>query len=137
MYKRKALHIFEICVLVNNNLYGKLLSSLQFLIKTDERFKVTSVPFFIPDFNLLGYLTILYLKCYIDSIYINIILKQNKIIILLTTSFEKSKTVSFASSITKNIVGSLSRIPVKLICCILYQNLIFVAYLKYFNGTAI
>ena len=55
MYKRKALHIFEICVLVNNNLYGKLLSSLQFLIKTDERFKVTSVPFFIPDFNLLGY----------------------------------------------------------------------------------
>ena len=79
----------------------------------------------------------MYLKCYIDSIYINIVLKQNKIIILLTTSFEKSKTVSSVSSITKNIVGSLSRIPVKLICCVLYQNLIFVAYLKYFNGTAI
>ena len=32
----------------------KLVSSLEFPIKFDERFKVTSVPFFIPHFNLLS-----------------------------------------------------------------------------------
>ena len=41
-------------VLVNNNLFGKLVSSLEFPIKFDERIKVTSVPFFVPDFNLLS-----------------------------------------------------------------------------------
>ena len=32
----------------------KLYSSLELPITFDERFKVTSVPFFIPDFNLLS-----------------------------------------------------------------------------------
>ena len=48
----KALRIFEICVLVNNNLWGKLFSSLESPTIFDERFKVTSVPFFIAYFNL-------------------------------------------------------------------------------------
>ena len=43
--------LFETCVSVNNNLRRKLISSLEFLINLHERFKVTSVPFFIPDFN--------------------------------------------------------------------------------------
>ena len=42
----KALQIFGTCVSVNNNLCGKLVLSLKFLIKFDERFKITSVPFF-------------------------------------------------------------------------------------------
>ena len=50
----KALQIFQTCESVNNSLYGKLVSSLEFPIKFDEKFKVTSVPFFTPDFNLLG-----------------------------------------------------------------------------------
>ena len=50
----KTLRIFETYnVLVNNNLCGKLASSLELLIKFDRRFKVTSVPFLIPDFNFL------------------------------------------------------------------------------------
>ena len=43
----KPLHIFETCVSVNNNLCGKLVSSLEFPIKFDERLKVTSVPFLL------------------------------------------------------------------------------------------
>ena len=39
---------------MNNNLHEKLVSSLEFPIKFYERFKVTSVPFFITDFNLLS-----------------------------------------------------------------------------------
>ena len=39
-------------VSVNNDLCGKLVSSFQ--IKFDERFKVTSALFFIPDFRLLS-----------------------------------------------------------------------------------
>ena len=41
-------------VSVNNNLCRKLVSSLNFLVKFDERFKVTSVPSFVADFNLLS-----------------------------------------------------------------------------------
>ena len=37
---------FETCVSVNNDLCEKLATSLEFLIKFDERFNVTSVPFF-------------------------------------------------------------------------------------------
>ena len=51
----KALQVFETCVSVNNILCGKLVSSLEFPIKFHERFKVTSVPFFIPDFTLLRF----------------------------------------------------------------------------------
>ena len=47
----KALQIFETFILVNNKLCEKLVSSLEFPIKSDDRFKVTLVPFVIPDFN--------------------------------------------------------------------------------------
>ena len=50
-------HLQKLCessVLVKNNLCGKLVSSLQFPIQFDQRFEVTSVPFFIADFNLLS-----------------------------------------------------------------------------------
>ena len=48
----KALQIFEICASFNNNLCRKLVSSLEFPIKFDERFKVNLVPFFIADFQI-------------------------------------------------------------------------------------
>ena len=51
----KSLHIFETCVSVNNNLCRKQVSSLEFPVKSGERFKVTAVPFFLADFNLLSY----------------------------------------------------------------------------------
>ena len=51
----KALGIFETCELVNNNLFAKLVASLELPIKLDERFKITSVPFFIANLNLLSY----------------------------------------------------------------------------------
>ena len=50
----KVLQIFETCVLVNNNLCGKLISFLKLPINFDERFKLNSVPFLILDFNLLS-----------------------------------------------------------------------------------
>ena len=78
----KVLRIFETCV-NNNNLCGKLVSSIGLSIKFDERFEVTSVQFF---WQILAYeavnLTTLHLTCYIKSFYINILLKQNKIVIL-------------------------------------------------------
>ena len=49
----KALQIFETCVWANNDLCGKLFSSLEFPIKFDESFQVTSVRFFNSDSNLL------------------------------------------------------------------------------------
>ena len=73
---QKLYKFFKTCVSVNYNLCAKLVSSLEFLIKFDERFKVTSVPFFISDFNLLNCeldnftLSLLY-----SVIYINILLK--------------------------------------------------------------
>ena len=51
----RTLRIFETCVLVNNNLCRKFFSSLKSPVTFDEIFKVTSVPFFIPDFNLLSF----------------------------------------------------------------------------------
>ena len=48
-YKR-----LETYVLVNKNLCQKLFSSLESLTTSDESFKVTSVPIFIPDFNSLS-----------------------------------------------------------------------------------
>ena len=73
-------------------------------------------------------LTILCLKYYIESFYIDIILEQNKIVEHIHNTFtvpcEKSKMVSFASSIMKNIVApaAQSRFPVKLICCIAFGS---------------
>ena len=51
----KTLQSLEACVLVNNNLCGKLVSSLELPIVFDERFQVMSVLFFIPNFNLLSF----------------------------------------------------------------------------------
>ena len=71
----KTLRSLETCVSVSNNLCGKLVLSLEWLITFEERFKVTWVLFFIPDFNLLNCkLNYLYLK-YIESFSIDIILK--------------------------------------------------------------
>ena len=50
----KASQSFETCVLPNNYLCGKSISSLESPTIFDERFQVTSVPFFIADFNLLS-----------------------------------------------------------------------------------
>ena len=52
------------CALVNDNLCGKLVSSLESLATFDERFKDTSVPFFVPDFKLLN----CKLKCFIFKV---------------------------------------------------------------------
>ena len=51
----KTLQIFETCVSVNKSLYGKLILSLEFPMKLVERFKVTSVLFFIPDLYSLSW----------------------------------------------------------------------------------
>ena len=50
----------------------------------DESLKVTSVPFFTLALNLLSCKldNFIHFKCYIESFYIDIILKQNKITIL-------------------------------------------------------
>ena len=50
----KGLQSLETCVSVNNNLYRKLVPSLESLITFDKRFTVTSVPIFIPDFDSLN-----------------------------------------------------------------------------------
>ena len=50
----KVLRSFENYVLVNNNLWGKLFSLLESPTTFDEILKVTSVPFFIPDFKLFS-----------------------------------------------------------------------------------
>ena len=44
----------ETYLLIKNDLCGNLISSLELPITFDERFKVTLVLFFIPDFNLLS-----------------------------------------------------------------------------------
>ena len=51
----KALQIFEICVSVNNNFCGKLVSSLEFPNKYYGRFKSYFISFFIAYFNLLSW----------------------------------------------------------------------------------
>ena len=50
----KVLRIFETCILVRNNLCRKLALSLASSIAFVERFRVTRVPFCIPDYNLLS-----------------------------------------------------------------------------------
>ena len=50
----KALWSLETCVLVNNNVHGEIVSSLELPTIFDERFKVTGVLFFISDVNLLS-----------------------------------------------------------------------------------
>ena len=48
----KDLRRSAICLLVNYNLWGKLVSPSELLIKFAHNFKTTSVSFFIADFNL-------------------------------------------------------------------------------------
>ena len=50
----KTLQSLKTCVLFDNELSKKLVSSLELPIKFDERFKVMSVLFFISNFNLLS-----------------------------------------------------------------------------------
>ena len=50
----KALGRFATCLLVNNNSFGKLVSSLELPIIFDDNIKTISVLFFIADFNLLS-----------------------------------------------------------------------------------
>ena len=50
----KALGVLETWILVNSNLWGKLVSLLESSNTLDERCKATSVPFFIPDINLFS-----------------------------------------------------------------------------------
>ena len=51
----KALRRLESCLLLTNNFYGKLFSLLELSVTFDEKFKVTSVSFCIPDFILLSF----------------------------------------------------------------------------------
>ena len=51
----KALRSLETSVLVNNNLREKLFSSLKSKTTFDKRFKVTSVPVLVLDWNLLSF----------------------------------------------------------------------------------
>ena len=50
----ESLQSLKTCVLINNNLWGNIVSKLELTIAFDERFKVSSVLFFISDFNLLS-----------------------------------------------------------------------------------
>ena len=65
--EHEPLQGLETCASNNNNFCGKLVwSSLELPITYDERFKVTSAPFVISDFNLFSCESkVLYLKCYI------------------------------------------------------------------------
>ena len=68
--------------------------------------------------------TTLHLTFYIELFYIKA--KQNYN--TFTVPFEKSKTVSFASSIMENIVAPplWFRFPVKLFCCIAFGSALVV-----------
>ena len=72
----------------------------------------------------LHFLLWIWTTCYIELSYINIILKRNPNLNTLTVLFEKSETVSFASSVMKNIVESsgLTRLLLKLICWIAFGS---------------
>ena len=51
----EALPSFETCVLVNNNLCGKLVSLSNSPVTLYEKFNITLVPFFTLDFNLFSF----------------------------------------------------------------------------------
>ena len=80
----KALWRFTTCLLVNNNLCGKLVSSLELSIISDEVLRVTLVSFFTANFNFLSceYDNLTF-TVILSNFYINVILKENKFIILL------------------------------------------------------
>ena len=93
----------------------------------DESFKVTSIPFFILDFNLLS--------CQLDSFMFKVLywvilychyIKVKEIHNTFTVSCEISKLVSFASLIMKNAVifptGFRAGFPINSICGIVFGS---------------
>ena len=58
--------MFETSVSINNNLCGKLVSSLEFPITFDERTKVISVPFFIADLTYKLWIVQLYIFTFVQ-----------------------------------------------------------------------
>ena len=74
----KALQSFETCLSLSNSLFVKLISSLKSPIILDNSFKVTSVAFFIADFDLISCELILHLNRFTKSFYFDIIIKQEK-----------------------------------------------------------
>ena len=87
--------------------------------------KLIQFHFYIQDFNLFS--------CELDSFTFKVLywvilyqyyIKTKSNHHTFTASFEKSKTVYFASSIMKNIcvLRARSRFPVKLICCIAFGS---------------
>ena len=82
-------HMQKLCVLLNNNLCGKLFSSLASPAIFDERFKVTLVPYFIADFNLLG--------CELDSFIFN------KLYWIIFYILEKHKSRILLQLLVKNL----------------------------------
>ena len=128
----KASQILETCASVNNNLCGKLVSLVESSITFDERFQVTLVPFFNPEFNLLSYeLNNFTFKVLHLVILYRYYFKTKWNYNALTVSFEKFKKISFASSIMKNIVAFWSIFQAKLVCCIAFGTVsIFCCLLK-------
>ena len=92
----RALQSLETCVLVNNNLCGKLVLSLELPTTFDESFKITSLPFFVPDFNLSSF-TILCLKCYVVLFCINIVCININIICFFNNEKQYCIFISFSS----------------------------------------
>ena len=94
-------------MLVNNNLCEKLVPSLRIIF--GERFKVTSVPFFIKNYNLLS--------CELDDFTF-------KVLYWVILYHIKNLKLLFASLIMKHIVVSTSRSKflVKLICCVSFAS---------------
>ena len=98
-------------LLGNNNLCGKLFSSLEWLTTFGESFKVISVPFFIPNFNLLSWeidnYTFKVLYWVILYWYYTKVKKKKKKKEKMQNTFrvpcEKSKIIYFAYSMMKKI----------------------------------
>ena len=51
----KALQGYAACLSVNNNLFRKVVSPLELRIMFDDSVKITSVAFFVANFDLLNY----------------------------------------------------------------------------------
>ena len=129
---RKLHRILETCVSFNNNLCGKLVSSLKSPTTFDGRFKVIWVPFFIPQFNLLSWK--------LDSFTFKVLwfaiiyryytkAKQNQNTFMVLS--EKCKTVSFHSSIMKYfaVFPTWSIFSVKMICSVAFRSTSCLCYL--------
>ena len=87
--------------------------------------KVSKLPLFIPDVNLLSWeLNIFTFNVFYWVILYWYYIKTIQDLKTLKVPCKISKTVSFASSIMRNIAVpfSLSSLPVKLICCILVDQ---------------